>query len=63
MTNQTTHEIFRKNKIHYMEKFKELKKRRMENLNINIPGTLPFHPFDMGIIQNWKFVLQYSKQL
>jgi len=55
-TNQTTQEIYHKSKVPYINKFKELKKEKMENLNIKVPGSMPFHPFDMGCLQNFRYV-------
>jgi hypothetical protein len=34
----------------------------MENMNIKVPNSMPFHPFDMGLIQNIKFVIFTNKQ-
>ncbi len=54
MTNQTTYEIYYKNKMEYVVKFKELKLLKLQSINKNIPQTLPYHPFDLGIIKNIK---------
>jgi hypothetical protein len=54
MTNQTTYEVYYKNKMEYILKFKELKKLKLQTMNEKISHTLPFHPFDLGIINNIK---------
>jgi hypothetical protein len=66
MTNQTTYEIYHRDKNAYLSNFKVMRKNKMENLNIAIPGSMPFHPFDMGnlflflscigVIENFKMV-------
>jgi hypothetical protein len=40
----------------YLQKFKEMKKQKMENLNIKVPGSMPFHPFDQGCLENFKMI-------
>lgn len=62
MTNQTTYEIYHNASVPYISKFKELKRARIINSNISIPTNMPFHPFDMGFIQNWKFVYYSDKE-
>ena len=62
MTNQTTYEIYHKEKNPHLRIFKDLKKSKLESLNIKIKDSTPFHPFDLGIIENFKCVYYNSKE-
>jgi len=55
-TNQTTYEIYHKDKMPYLKKFKDTKKLKLESLNIRVPASMPFHPFDLGVIDNLKMI-------
>jgi hypothetical protein len=54
LTGQTTYEVYHRNKVAYLAKFKEIKKTHLENMNIRVPGSMPFHPFDLGFLNNLK---------
>ncbi len=58
MTNQSTFEIYHPEKCDYLRKFTEEKKKIFKERNIFIDYSYTFHPFDMGIKENIKFVIR-----
>lgn len=60
ITNQTTFEIFHKNKCEYLQTFHQQKIAYFDSNNIDYPFTVIFHPFDLGFKDN---VLSLFKQM
>lgn len=52
LTNQTTYEIFHRDKCSYIHTFKDEKIKIMRERGIELPESFLFHPFDMGISKN-----------
>lgn len=51
-TNQTSYEIYHKERCPYLEIFKKERNKIIEQRGIEIESTYAFHPFDSGIIKN-----------
>lgn len=63
LTNQTTNEVYHKAKILYLNRFKDLKIKQMENANKKVKGSMPFHPFDSGCKENIKIILFKKEEI
>ena len=53
-TNQTSYEIYNKEKCPYLETFRKERTKILELRDIDIKPTYVFHPFDSGIVKNVK---------
>lgn len=56
-TNQTTYEIFHKEKCPYLAIFKNERKKLLIERGIDVEPTFAFNPFDCGIEKNIKLLL------
>ena len=61
LTNQTTFEIFHREKCDYLVTFKEKKIKIMKERGKELPPSFMFHPFDMGLINNIKCLFKITK--
>ena len=53
-TNQTSYEIYHKEKCPYLETFRKERTKILELRDIEIKPTYVFHPFDSGVVKNVK---------
>ena len=53
-TNQTSYEIYHKEKCPYLEIFKKERNKIFEQRGIEVQATYAFHPFDSGVVKNVK---------
>ena len=56
-TNQTTYEIYHKEKCPYLEIFRKERKKILELRDIEVQDTYAYHPFDSGLSKNVKLCL------
>lgn len=56
-TNQTTYEIFHKEKNPYLFIFKIERQKILNERGIDVKPSYSFHPFDCGLIKNVKFYM------
>ena len=57
-TNQTTYEIFHHEKCPYLKIFKKERKKILAERAIDVKPTFAYHPFDSGITNNIKLLIQ-----
>ena len=60
-TNQTTYEIYHRDKCEYLFIFKDMRKKILKERNIDILPSFSFKPFDMGIIRNIQLIWNKNK--
>lgn len=53
-TNQTSYEIYHKEKCPYLEIFRKERSKILELRDIEVQSTYAFHPFDSGVVKNVK---------
>ena len=56
-TNQTSYEIFHKDKCPYLHIFKDERNKILNERGIEVEPTFAYHPFDSGIINNLKLLI------
>jgi hypothetical protein len=62
MTNQTTYEIYHKDKCEYLFIFKDMRQKILKERNIDIAPSFSYKPFDLGIIRNIQLIWNKNKK-